>query len=175
MSEITNTDHNEDGFTLIDMVVSMVIGGLLTIMVFNLFNTGMRVSEMVAQPVAKTIATQPAIDALGKAVRNSPEHRLSEDGKALYVLNQENEYVIWHLDEDGLSNGSRSFKGVDDVRFEEVGGTIQASLFTEDGQEVTRSLYSRFPAVDPSQRVFTDTFMKTHAPTSQGSQVSRTR
>lgn len=165
MTASTAPETNEDGFTLIDMVVSMVIGGLLTTMIFNLFSTAMEVSELAAQPVADTIATQPALDALGKAVRNSPEQRASEDGKSLFILNQENEYVIWHLDEDGLSNGGRSFKGVEDVRFEEIDGVIQVALTTAGGEELTQNFYSRFPEPAEGESVFTDSFLTTHAPT----------
>jgi type II secretory pathway component PulJ len=165
VSNITATRNNEDGFTLIDMVVSMTIGGLLTIMIFNLFNTAMEVSEIAAKPVANTIATQSALDALGKAVRNSPEQRVTEDGSALYVLNQENEYTVWHIGDDGLSNGSRSYKDVKDVRFKQADGSIQAAFTTGDDTEITRSFRSRFPDIAEEKTVFTDTFLDSHAPT----------
>lgn len=165
MSKITTTPSTEYGYTLIDMVVTMVIGGLLTIMIFNLFNTTMQVSEIVAQPVANTTATQSAMNALGKAVRNSPEQRVTEDGKALYILNQEIEYTVWHVSDDGLSNGSRTYKDVQNAHFEEVDGSIQAAFTTEDGTEVAQSFSSRFPEIGQGKNVFTDSFLDRHAPT----------
>lgn len=165
MPEITNTDVNEEGFTLIDMVVSMVIGGLLTIMVFNLFNTTMEVSEVVAEPVNKTIATHSALATLSKAVRSSPEQRATEDGDALYILNQENEYTVWRSGEEGLSNGNRTYSGVKSAHFEEIDGLIQVTLTTEDEQTVSRTLRSPFPTPSAGDRVFTETFINTHLPT----------
>lgn len=165
MPDITNTDANEEGFTLIDMVVSMVIGGLLTIMIFNLFNTSMEVSEMVAEPVNKTIAFEAPLTALSKAVRDSPEQRVTEDGEALYILNQKNEYTVWRSGEEGLSNGSRTYNGVKSAHFEEIGGLIRVTLTTKDDQELSQTLRSPFPAPSGSDRVFTDTFLSTHLPT----------
>lgn len=157
--------HDEEGFTLIDMVVSMVIGGLLTIMVFNLFNTAMEVSEVVAEPVNRTVATQSALTSLTKAVRNAREQRVTEDGKALYILNQENEYTVWRSSEEGLSNGSRTYSGVKSAHFEDIDGLIRVTLTTADDQTASRTLRSPFPTPSAGDRVFTDTFINTHLPT----------
>ncbi|WP_294944633.1 type II secretion system protein J [uncultured Microbacterium sp.] len=165
MSETNITDDNEGGFTLIDMVVTMVIGGLLTIMTFNLLNIAREVSEIVAEPVTTTIATQTAMNSLGKAVRNSPDQRVTDDGTALYLLNQENEYTVWHMSEEGLTNGLRKFEDVKEARFEQADGVIRVALVAADGHETEQTIASRFPVASPSERVFTDSFLKKHAPT----------
>lgn len=160
----TDTD-SEAGFTLLEMVVTMGLFGALTIMVFNLFNTSMKVSEIVAEPVNKTVATHSALATLSKAVRNSPEQRATEDGDTLYILNQENEYTVWRSGEEGLSNGNRTYNGVKSAHFEEIDGLIQVTLTTADGETVSRTLRSPFPTPSAGDRVFTDTFINTHLPT----------
>lgn len=161
MQKATKT-NNEKGFTLLETVVGMVIFGLITTMVFNLFNTGLEVSKSAAEPVNDTIATQPAMNALSKAIRNSPDLRASDSGDALYLLNQEGEYTVWHLGEEGLTNGARTFKHIEEASFVEVDGLIQASFVTDDGYEADGTFGSRFTT---TETVFTDSFLAAHPPT----------
>ena len=160
----TDTDTDtEAGFTLLEIVVGMVIFSLLTTMVFNLVTTAMDANKNAAQPVNESIATQPALTALGKAIRNSPDLRVSDSGGALYLLNQEGEYTVWHVGVEGLTNGLRTFQHIDEAVFEDVDGLIQASFTTDDGLEVHQSFDPRFPQ---TETIFTESFMAAHPPVS---------
>ena len=161
MNDVSRADA-EAGFTLIDMVVSMVIFGLFTTMVFNLFSTAMDASANAAQPVNDGIATQPAMSALGEAVRNSPDMQPTVDGDALFVLDQDAEYTVWRVTSEGLTNGVRTFRGVREVRFEDVDGLTVVSLTTKNGYTTLGTLNSRFPKIET---MFTETFMASRAPT----------
>lgn len=160
MNQSIETD-TEAGFTLLEIVVGMVIFSLLTTMVFNLVTTAMDANKNAAQPVNESIATQPALTALGKAIRNSPDMQPTEDGDALFVLDQDGKYTVWRVTNEGLTNGLRTFKEVRESHFENVDGLILVSLTTMQGYTALSSVDSRFPKMET---MFTETFMNAHMP-----------
>lgn len=160
---MSNSDIDTDseaGFTLLEMVVTMGLFGALTIMVFNLFSTSMEVSENAAQPVNHYIDAQPALDALSEAVRNSPDAQPTEEGDALFVLNQERKYTVWRVSDDGLTNGLKTFKGVSEAHFKKVDGLIKVDITTRSGTSAEATVASRLPQ---AETIFTKSFMAAKA------------
>ncbi|PTT21731.1 hypothetical protein DBR36_03535 [Microbacterium sp. HMWF026] len=163
---MSNSDINTDteaGFTLLEMVVTMGLFGALTIMVFNLFSTSMEVSKNAAQPVNDYIDAQPALDALSEAVRNSPDIQPAVGADALFVLDQERKYSVWRVTDAGLTNGLRTFKGVQEAQFEDIDGLTEVTLTTRSGFTTSARLGSRFPR---TETMFSKAFMAAYMPAS---------
>jgi prepilin-type N-terminal cleavage/methylation domain-containing protein len=144
------TNHDEAGFTLLEMTVTMSLFGMLTVMVFNLWNTASTVQANASASLDKSIDLQPALNAVAKEVRNSPESRISEDGETLYLLTQADVVTVWQVTANGLSNGTRTYEAVTEARFENVDGVIETTLIHESGAERSFATGSRFEPSDES-------------------------
>ena len=161
---MSNSDiDSEAGFTLLEMVVTMGLFGALTIMVFNMLSTSMDVSQNAAQPVNDYIDAQPALDALSEAVRNSPDVEPTVGADALFVLDQDQKYSVWRVTDEGLTNGHRTFKGVQEAQFEEIEGLTEVTLITRSGFTTATRLGSRFPE---TETMFSKEFMAAYMPAS---------
>lgn len=153
-----DTNHKNAGFTLIEVVVAMSLFGMLTMGVFQLFSTALDVQEVVTSSASQSGDSSRIFAEVGEDVRLSTETRVSESGEVLYVLSQENTVAIWEMTEEGLTNGSRTFDGVESVRFEKEGSLIGTTVTAADGSEESFTVGSRLP--QPAEDKLTDTNLK---------------
>lgn len=150
-------DRDQEGFTLLEMIVTVCISRPLTMLIFNLFHTTIKTQEFVTDQSNRATAVYFPQRALEEAIRLSPEVRTNEDGSKLFVLGLENTYSTWSAGNGKLTNGSRSFANIEDARFEVEGGLVSITLTPKTGAPFTFSSGSRF---EPHKPVLTDEVLR---------------
>lgn len=154
-------EHDEAGFTLIELVVAMVLFSLFTLAVFNLLDTSSKTQHYVSSTVEHSIDFSRAFEAMGKDVRLAPEARVNESGDSLYLMTQDNEVIVWRIGASGLTNGSRTFADFEEAHFEvDAQGVVTTSLTTADGSAEGATFSPRFSL--PSEPTLTDSVLAAH-------------
>lgn len=139
---------DEHGFTLLEMVVAVVIFGLLTTMVFNLFQTSQETTKNVQEGSTSIAQAQTATGELAKKIRNATKAKISTDGNRLDLENSDTSCTSWvfnggklyiengpqandfstswqqRLPEASVASGSRFFSGLTEgVSYSFLSGT----------------------------------------------------
>ena len=136
---------DEEGFTLIETAITVVMFSMFSIVAFGMVNTAIAVQEQAATRAEASLTSERAFDKLSEDVRLSPESRVSEDGDTLYLLTQEHDVLVWEQTEEGLVGSDGTiFDDVSEVTFEKFGRVIATTLGFESGEEVEGFSSSRF-------------------------------
>lgn len=93
--------EDEEGFTLIEMVVAVVIFGMLTVLVFNLFSTSRTTTTNVQAGSTSIAEAQIATTQLAKKLRNATNAKVTDDGNRLDVENFDGTCTTWAY-KDGI-------------------------------------------------------------------------
>lgn len=88
-------NRDEAGLTLVEMVVAVVIFGLLTTLVFNLFQTSRETTKNVQAGSTSIAQAQTATSELAKKVRNATKAKISADGNRLDIENSDSTCTSW--------------------------------------------------------------------------------
>lgn len=89
------SNRDEAGLTLVEMVVAVVIFGLLTTLVFNLFQTSRETTKNVQAGSTSIAQAQTATSELAKKVRNAAKVKISADGNRLDIENSDSTCTSW--------------------------------------------------------------------------------
>lgn len=87
--------RDEEGFTLIEMVVGMFILGLISILIFNVFQTTNSTATAVQAGTTTVATSQTATRELTKEVRNAQALKVSTDGTRLDAERADGSCIAW--------------------------------------------------------------------------------
>lgn len=94
--------NDERGFTLLEMVIAVVIFGLLTTMIFNLFQTSRETTENVQSGSTSIAQAQTATGELAKKIRNASKVKVATNGNRLDLENSDGTCTSWVYDSGKL-------------------------------------------------------------------------
>lgn len=133
----TKRNRDESGFTFVELTVGMVIFGIISMLMFQVFDTTIKSEAQGRQLATENSASIAAQTVLNKAIRNSSVTHVPDDGKSLWLQNADGSLEHWFESKDGLTNGSLTIKGAHNVAFQRwFGGKIIYS-FTAGRNEVS--------------------------------------
>lgn len=133
---------DERGFTLIELVVSVAIFGLVAVLLGTMFMTSTKSFHTVASG-ADTLNTQTlAARKIEKDARNATEAHASEDGRSLTLTDASGSTTVWSMTDTGLSNGAYVAEGVTVAKFSASTRLVHFSLGEGAGQ-LTRTVHPR--------------------------------
>ena len=87
---------NDSGLTLVELVVSMFIFGLVSLLIFNVFQTTNSTAAAVQGGTTSVATAQIATQELTKEVRTSVIVRVSDTGKRLDIEKADGSCMAWH-------------------------------------------------------------------------------
>lgn len=126
--------RDESGITLIELVVAMMIMGLVSIIIFNVFQSTNQTAATVQAGVTSLATTQTATHQIAKDIRNAKVLKVSSDGTRLDVEKADGTCSAWVYSDGGLySHSAANSATFSDSWFKSISGVSlvgSTKLFT---------------------------------------------
>lgn len=123
---------NQDGFTLVELVVGMFILGLITLLFMNLYLATNKTSESVQKSSLNIATAQNVATAINSDLRNARHLQISPDGNQLDLELSNGACVSWKYENGTLSERNDVELGDDWVeRITDATQDESEAVFTE--------------------------------------------
>jgi prepilin-type N-terminal cleavage/methylation domain-containing protein len=133
---------DESGFTLIELVVTVTLFGLVAVILGNIFMNVTQSFHTVASGT-DTLNTRTLTAAkIEKAVRNSTKVYAADDGASLHVIDAEGADTVWRMSDRGLTNGSWVADGLTTASFSASTRLVHFTL-GEGNDAITKTVHPR--------------------------------
>ena len=135
MLNLLRRERNDAGFTLVELLTSMAIFGLASLLIMGLWGTANRVKHQ-SDESSSFVYESVVLDELLSNIREANDFEIGENGDQLSLYYMERDPIVWETSGQSFSSRGYEIEDVTGTEISAVSGMITVKLTQHDGEEL---------------------------------------